>query len=91
MGGGEAIVACCQVRLAVGDVAGNRAAVDAAVRDAAARDADVVVVPELAPSGYVFAGPEEARALAEPADGPTLTGWHALAAELGIVLVGGFC
>jgi predicted amidohydrolase len=50
----DAVVACCQVALAVGDLDGNRAAVDRMVRQAAGRGADVVVVPELAASGYVF-------------------------------------
>jgi predicted amidohydrolase len=83
-------VACCQVALAVGEGERNRATLQAAIRDAAGRGAQVVVVPELAPSGYVFAETAEARALAEPVDGPTLTAWSALAAELGVVIAGGF-
>lgn len=84
-------VACCQVRLAVGDPAGNRDRVATAVTEAGAAGARVIVVPELANSGYVFADPAEARTLAEPLDGPTVTGWVGLAARFDAVIVGGFC
>jgi 5-aminopentanamidase len=84
-------VGVCQLRLSVGDQDGNRAAARAAVTEAAARGATVVVLPELVPSGYVFASAAEARSLAEPADGPTLTQWHDLAAAHGLTIVGGFC
>ena len=87
----EVVVACCQVALAVGERDANRAAVRAAVREAAADGARVVVVPELATSGYVFRDASEARSLAEPLDGPTVREWEGLAAELGLVLVGGLC
>jgi predicted amidohydrolase len=50
------------------------------------------VLPELSDSGYVFNGPDEARGLATPAaSSPTLAGWQRLAAEHGVVIVGGFC
>ncbi len=84
------VVAVCQVSLAIGEVAANREAAAAAVREAADRGARVVVLPELAPSGYVFADAGEARSLAEPAGGATVTGWAALARELRLVIVGGF-
>jgi predicted amidohydrolase len=87
----EVGVACCQVRVAVGELEANRAALETAAREAAGRGAGIVILPELASSGYVFADAAEARSLAEPADGPTVTAWSALARELGIVLVGGFC
>jgi predicted amidohydrolase len=84
-------VACCQVRLVIGDVDGNRGRVQRAVETAAAAGAHVIVVPELANSGYVFTDAAEARSLAEPVDGPTVTGWAELARRLDAVLVGGFC
>ena len=83
-------MAACQVSLHVGEVAQNRETVLAAILAAAAAGASVIVVPELAPSGYVFASMAEARAAAEPADGPTVTGWAAAAADLGVVIIGGF-
>jgi 5-aminopentanamidase len=84
-------VASCQVSLTVGDIAGNRAAAVAAIAEAAARGARIVIVPELTPSGYVFADAAEARSLAEPAAGPTTGQWSDLAARHELVIVGGLC
>jgi predicted amidohydrolase len=75
----------------VGEVTANRAAARDAVHAAADAGAAVVVLPELTPSGYVFGSPAEARSLAEPADGPTVTEWQRLAAARGLTIVGGFC
>ncbi|MEV6598455.1 nitrilase-related carbon-nitrogen hydrolase [Actinoplanes sp. NPDC051346] len=84
-------VACCQVHLTIGDVPGNRGRVRRAVAAAAEAGARIVVVPELANSGYVFADAAEAMSMAEPVDGPTVSGWIDLARRLDLVLVGGFC
>lgn len=83
-------VACCQMTPVVGDKQGNLDRVREAVSGAADKGADVVVVPELASTGYVFADLAELRALAEPVDGPTVQGWTRLAAERDLVLVAGF-
>jgi predicted amidohydrolase len=88
---GPVTVAACQVSIKVGDLAGNSATAAAAVREAAGRGARIVVLPELTPSGYVFASRGEAAGLAEPADGPTAAAWTGLAAEHQAVIVGGFC
>jgi predicted amidohydrolase len=87
----EAVVACCQLALRVGDVGFNRAVCREAITAAAAAGADIVVVPELANSGYVFADAEEARRCAEAVDGETVAEWTALARDRGLVLVGGLC
>ncbi len=87
----ETVVACCQLAPRFGEPVRNRAAASQAILDAHAQGADVVVLPELAVSGYVFVDREEALSLAEPLDGPTVSGWIALARELGIVIVGGLC
>jgi predicted amidohydrolase len=84
-------VASCQVELAVGFPERNSDDVETAIRSAAGQGARLVVVPELAVSGYVFASLEEARSYAEPLDGPTVRLWASLAAELDLVLVGGLC
>jgi predicted amidohydrolase len=84
-------VAACQVSLSVGAVDRNRAAARSAIAQAAEAGAGVVVLPELTPSGYVFSDAAEARSLAEPADGPTVTEWAGLAARHDMVIVGGFC
>ncbi len=89
---GTVVVACCQLELSVGDVAGNLAAAQVAVRDVARRGAQLVVLPELLASGYVFADADEARAMAEdPRSGATAAALVALAAELDLVLVAGVC
>jgi 5-aminopentanamidase len=83
-------VAACQVSLRVGEVARNRATALEAIFSVAAAGASVIILPELAPSGYVFESRAEARAAAEPAGGPTVTEWAAAAAGRGVVIVGGF-
>jgi 5-aminopentanamidase len=85
------VVACCQLAPQVGHLAANRELAAAAIVDAASQGAAVVVLPELMSSGYVFESQAEARALAEPPDGPTVAGWARLAAERDLVIVGGFC
>ncbi|MGY2189360.1 (R)-stereoselective amidase [compost metagenome] len=85
------VVACCQLAPKIGDLAYNRTLTERAIRSAALQGAQVVVLPELIQSGYLFADRNEALALAETCDGPTLRLWQALARELNIIVVGGFC
>lgn len=85
------VVACCQVAPKIGDHAYNRTLTERAIRTAASRGAQVVVLPELVQSGYVFADRDEALALAESIEGPAITLWKALALELNLVIVAGFC
>ena len=84
-------VACCQVSLRVGALEANREACRGAAERAALDGAQIIVLPELAASGYVFDSPDEARALAEPVSGPTVTGWTDLASRTGTTIVGGIC
>jgi predicted amidohydrolase len=74
-----------------GDVEQNRAQAQDAIETAARAGAGVVVLPELCVTGYAFADRSQASELGEPADGPTVAGWRKLAAEHGVVVVGGFC
>jgi predicted amidohydrolase len=86
------IIAACQLAPTVGDVAGNRVRADAAVRAAAGRGADIVVLPELVDSGYVFNDRSEALGWAQPAASSlTLRGWSEAAAELDVIVIGGWC
>jgi 5-aminopentanamidase len=86
------VVAACQLSLAVGDPGGNLAAAAAAIEQAAAAGAGLVVLPELCDSGYVFESAAEARTLASPVgNSPALQQWHELAGQHGTVIVGGFC
>jgi len=86
------VIAACQLGLAVGEVESNRAAAAAAVGESAGHGAELVVLPELCDSGYVFADAAEARALATPAaNSPTLREWQALATRYATTIAGGFC
>ncbi|QKG64272.1 carbon-nitrogen hydrolase [Pseudomonas sp. B14-6] len=85
------VVACCQVAPKIGDLAYNRTLTERAIRSAALQGAQVVVLPELVQSGYLFADCDEALSLSETTDGPALRLWTALAKELNVVVVGGFC
>lgn len=70
--------------------AANVAATLAQVRACAAEGARLVVLPELASTGYSFDTREEAYAHAEPVpDGPTCTAWAELARELDVYVVAG--
>ncbi len=83
-------VACAQIPLSIGDTAGNstsgRTAIEAAARDGA----QIVVLPELASSGYVFADRAELSSLAETRDGPAISEWADLAEGFGLTVVAGF-
>ncbi len=85
-----AVVACSQFTPILGAVRDNVDRSLELIRDAAGRGAQVVVLPELANSGYVFVDTAEAAAASEPATGETVTRWREAAEELGIVIVAGF-
>lgn len=84
-------VVCCQIAPHVGELAFNRHLCAQAIYDAAREGAQIVVLPELAQSGYVFADKAEALSLSEQVDGPTLREWQQLAHAHNLVLVAGFC
>ncbi|QUY49858.1 nitrilase family protein [Serratia plymuthica] len=88
---GKAIVACCQLAPRIGEPDYNRQISTQAIRNAAQRGANIIVLPELVNSGYVFQDRAEAAALSEPCDGPSISLWAALARELDVVVVAGFC
>lgn len=80
-----------QLAPVLGELDANRARAGAAIERAATRGAQLVVLPELCVSGYVFADVEEARACAEPLEGATFQGWRTLAERHGLTIVGGIC
>ena len=83
-------VASVQTAPVMGEVAANVARSIELVEQAAAQGARLVVLPELANTGYMFASRAEAHALAETVpDGPSSRAWIALAQRLGIYLVAG--
>ncbi|NEM91847.1 nitrilase-related carbon-nitrogen hydrolase [Galbitalea soli] len=84
-------VAAVQLAPTVGDLAGNLAAARAAISGALEAGADLVVLPELTTSGYVFESQEEARALGIPRDSPVFAEWAELvSARPGALAVVGF-
>ncbi|WP_123028828.1 nitrilase-related carbon-nitrogen hydrolase [Mycolicibacterium stellerae] len=83
-------VACAQVPLSIGDTAGNRTTCRSAIEAAARDGAQIVVMPELASSGYVFADRAELSSLAETCDGPAIAEWANLAEAFGLTIIGGF-
>lgn len=82
-------IACCQLDPVIGDVDANSERIAAGIGDAVAAGADIVVVPELATSGYMLADRDEAASVAlSPAD----TRFAKWAADVGDSLaVIGFC
>src|ERR1700712_2395777 len=83
-------VTCCQIPLHIGDTTGNQTTARTAIEDAARDGAQIVVLPELASSGYVFADRAELESLAETRDGPAITDWANLADAFDLTIVAGF-
>ena len=87
-------IACRQLAPRVGDLEGNRAASVSAISEAVTHGAEVVVLPELVTSGYVFASRDEAASVAIAAHDALFSEW---AAEVALVpagrgvVIGGFC
>jgi predicted amidohydrolase len=77
-------VACAQLAPVIGDLDGNRERACAAIR---AADADLVVLPELTTTGYVFRSEAELRTLARPAE-EAVAPWVEAAGDR--LVVGGF-
>lgn len=72
------------------DVAANRSIVESLVKQAFRAGAQIVILPELATTGY-SSDEVQLRSAAEPLDGPTTSSWRNLAAEHGGFIAGGFC
>jgi predicted amidohydrolase len=84
-------IACCQLAPDVGAYERNAQLARGAIASAVAAGAQLVVLPELVNSGYVFQTIDEVTAAAQPADGELLQGWAEEAALGDAVVVGGFC
>ncbi len=81
-------IAALQMRSAAGDPAANLARIEAAVAEASAKGASIMVAPELALTGY-GAG-KAILDLAEPAGGPTAERLGTIARTAGVAIVTGF-
>jgi 5-aminopentanamidase len=84
-------VACQQLAPTIGDLAANRELCLAAIGEAADAGAEVIVLPELITSGYMFSSTEEAAEVAIAPDHELLREWAAAAARADVVVIGGFC
>lgn len=83
--------AVCQYAPILGDLPANAEKGSRAIREAAASGADLIVLPEMANSGYVVFSSAEARALAEhPEESPAIAQWQQLAQEYETYIVAGF-
>lgn len=81
-------IAAMQFAPALGDVEGN---IGRMARLATEVRADLLVIPELASTGYAFASPDELIDLAEDAERGRFCGWmREESARRGMVIVGGF-
>ena len=86
----DVVVASVQMEPQVGRKADNVASSVERIEQAAAQGASIVVLPELANSGYVFESREEAFALAEEVpDGPTTRAWADAARRCKVHIVAG--
>lgn len=84
-------VVCHQLAPVIGELDGNCDTIVASVAAAVAAGADVVVLPELATSGYVLESMDEARSLAITADHPVFARVAQELAGTMSVAVFGFC
>ncbi len=90
--GNEAAVtiACLQMEPRVGDKTANVAKSLTMIEEAAGRGANLIVLPELCNSGYVFQNRDEAFALSEAVpDGRTCEAWSKAAARANLYVVAG--
>src|ERR1700749_3856452 len=81
-------IVCQQLAPQVADLQANRAMSLSAISDAVAAGADVVVLPELITSGYMFESAEEAASVAVAPQDPLFEEWAAAAGSA--VVIGGF-
>lgn len=79
---------CRELGPLIGDLDANHAAIIDAISGATADGAQVVVLPELATSGYCFTSPEEARSLAIGVDDPRIREWSSAISGDGVAVVG---
>jgi predicted amidohydrolase len=82
-------IACCQIAPTIADLDANSALIEAQIVAAVAAGADVIVLPELATSGYMLADADEARSVALTPTSPEFAKWAAAAGDS--VVIGGFC
>ncbi|MHB1525173.1 MAG: nitrilase-related carbon-nitrogen hydrolase [Candidatus Dormibacteria bacterium] len=83
-------LALCQYEPRVGDPDGNLALGAEWIERAASDGAQLIVLPELAASGYTFNSEAEAAACSQDVSGPALTSWGELCRQHEVWVVAGF-
>lgn len=83
-------IACAQIDCVLGDPATNRTRIIASMRSAAEREAQLVIFPECALTGYAFNSLEEAIPFAEKPDGPSSQAIAEACRETGAYAIVGF-
>jgi predicted amidohydrolase len=83
-------IACRQLAPELGAVDANVRMTTAAIRESVAAGAQLVVLPELIVSGYMFASADEARTAAITPEHPVFAAWSDAVRGVGGVVVGGF-
>jgi N-carbamoylputrescine amidase len=92
LGGAESPIkiGCCQLEPRVGRKEENLKKTLRFIEEAAGRGSNIVLLPELANTGYVFESRREAFQLSEEVPGgETTSEWMELSRSLGIYVVGG--
>ena len=84
-------VTCCQLSPVVGELTNNLRSCEDAIRSAIGDGAEIIVLPELSTSGYVFESKEEAKSLAIRADHAVFSDWASILGETLAIVVCGFC
>lgn len=84
-------VVCEQLAPTIADLAGNQRLVLETIASDIADGADIVVLPELVTSGYVFESADEARSVAMRRDDPFFDEVSALLRGTSAVAIFGFC
>src|SRR5262249_21593916 len=83
-------IACAQIDCQLGQPAANLDKIINQIRAAAARDAQLVIFPECALTGYCFESLEEAVPFAESLDGPSAQKIATVCRETGVYAAVGF-
>lgn len=83
-------IVCQQFAPDVVDLSATQSASVAAVREAVDLGADLIVLPELCASGYVFASADEVTSASLTLDAPVIEQWRQCLEGTGAVLVAGF-
>lgn len=83
-------IVCRQLAPTLGDLDANASLTIGAIRESIAAGAELVVLPELILSGYMFASTDEARPAAITTEHPVFAGWSDEVRAAGAVVIGGF-